>query len=202
MAHECKVLTAAARFSTRERGHIHGTLPQQVGHIGHGILCQGLVHHHAGAVVRELHLRCAAERLCHALGNLCHPLPDKRPGLVVGVGGADGAPHLGGVRDDIGSSSRRKPPGGQHAKIILGEFPGVDLLQCNVDMGRGRNGVDAVFRHGTMAAFAVHHNVVLLTACHGDAAARHQHLAQRQRHPGQHMEHDPGKSLRPAGIPA
>ena len=41
-----------------------------------------------------------------------------------------------------------------------------------------------------MAAFAMHHNVVLLTACHGDAAARHHHLAQRQRHPGQHMEHD------------
>ena len=47
-----------------------------------------------------------------------------------------------------------------------------------------------------MAALAVHGDVVLLTACHGDAAARHQHGAHWQGHPGQNVEHDSSIHLR------
>ena len=63
-------------------------------------------------------------------------------------------------------------------------------------MGRCGDGVDAGVGHGAMAALAVYGDVVLLTACHGDAAARHQHGAHGQGHPGQNMEHDRGVHLR------
>ena len=51
-------------------------------------------------------------------------------------------------------------------------------------------GVDAGVGHGAVAALAVHNDVILLAAGHGDAAARHQHHTGGQGHPGQHMEHD------------
>ena len=38
--------------------------------------------------------------------------------------------------------------------------------------------------------------MVLLTAGHRDAAARHQHRTYRQRHSGQHMEHHSGVHMR------
>ena len=60
-----------------------------------------------------------------------------------------------------------------------------------MDVCRRRDGVDALFRHGAVAALAVDDDVILLTACHGDAAAgRHQHHTGGDGHSAQHMEHD------------
>ena len=58
-----------------------------------------------------------------------------------------------------------------------------------MDVGRSRDGIDAVFRGRAVTALALDHDMVLLTAGHRDAAARHQHRTYRQRHSGQHMEH-------------
>ena len=68
----------------------------------------------------------------------------------------------------------------------------LDLLQRDVDVRRRRDGVDAGFGHGAVAALAMDGDVVLFAAGHRDAAARHQHCTYRQRHPGQHMEHHSG----------
>ena len=57
-------------------------------------------------------------------------------------------------------------------------------------MRRCGDGVDAGVGHGAVTALAVHNDVVLLAACHGDAAARHQHHTGGQGHPCQHVEHD------------
>lgn len=47
-----------------------------------------------------------------------------------------------------------------------------------------------------MTALALDHDMVLLTAGHRDAAARHQHRTYRQRHSGQHMEHHSSVHMR------
>ena len=72
----------------------------------------------------------------------------------------------------------------------------VDLLQSDVDVCRRRDGVDARFRHGAVAALAVDDDVILLAAGHGDAAVGHQHHAGGQGHPRDHMEHDRRIDLR------
>ena len=60
MTDKGKVLAAAAGLAAGENGHIHGTTAQQFGHIGQGILGKRRIHHHAGAVVAELHISSAA----------------------------------------------------------------------------------------------------------------------------------------------
>ena len=115
---------------------------------------------------------------------------DQGTDLLLRVHGADGAPHIGSIRDDVGSLACLEPAGGEHAKACGVQLAAVDLLQGNVDVRRCGDGVDAGVGHGAVAAFAVHNDVVLLAAGHGDAAARHQHHTGGQGHPGQHMEHD------------
>ena len=65
-----------------------------------------------------------------------------------------------------------------------------------MDVCRCGDGVDAGVGHGAVAALAVDGDVILLTACHGDAAARHQYGAHGQGHAGQNVEHDGGVHLR------
>ena len=190
MADEGKILTAAAGFAAGERGHVHSALAQQLGHIGQGIACQRGVYYHAGAVIAELHLGCAAVGGGHALRNFGHALVDKGADLLLRVYGADSAPHIGSIRDDIGSLAGLEPAGGEYTEPGGVQLAAVDLLQGNVDVRRCGDGVDAGVGHGAMPALAVHNDVVLLAAGHGDAAARHQHHTGGQGHPGQHMEHD------------
>ena len=42
MAHEGEILAAAAGLAAGESGHVHSTLPQQLGHIVHRILGEGV----------------------------------------------------------------------------------------------------------------------------------------------------------------
>ena len=196
MADKGKVLAAAAGLAAGEGGHVHGALAQQLGHIGQGITCQRLVHHHAGAVVTEFHLSGAAIGCRHALRDLGHALVDLLTDCALGVYRADGAPHVGCIRDDVGGLARLEPARGEHAELGRIQLAAVDLLQGNVDVGCCSDGVDAGVGHGAVAALAVDGDVVLLAACHGDAAARHQHRAHRQGHPGQNVEHHGSVHLR------
>ena len=196
VADKGKVLAAAAGLAAGEDGHIHGTTAQQFGHIGQGILGKRRIHHHAGAVVAELHISSAAIGCRHALRDLGHALVDLLAHGTFGVHRADSAPHIGRIRDDVGCLASFKPARGEHAKLGGVQLTAVDLLQGNVDVGRCGDGVDAGVGHGAMAALAVYGDVVLLTACHGDAAARHQHGANGQGHPGQNVEHHGSVHLR------
>ena len=58
-----------------------------------------------------------------------------------------------------------------------------------MDVSGRSDGVDTGVGHRAVAALAVDGDVVLLAACHGDAAAGHKHCANRQRHPGQNVKH-------------
>ena len=95
VADEGEVLAAAARLAARELGHIHCALAHKLGHIGHCISGEGVVHHHAGAIVAESDPGGAAVGRRHALCDLGHPLVDQLTDLVFGVDGADGAPCRG-----------------------------------------------------------------------------------------------------------
>ena len=190
MADKGEVLAAAAGLAAGERGHIHRFLAQQLGHIGQGIARQRGVHHHAGAVIAELHLGGAAVGGGYALCNLGHALMDKGTDLLLRVHSADGAPHIGRIRDDVGGLACLEPAGSEHAEACGVQLAAVDLLQGNVDVRRCGDGVDAGVGHRAVATLAVHNDVVLLAAGHGDAAARHQHHPSGQGHPGQYMEHD------------
>ena len=147
-------------------------------------------------MVAEFHLSGAAIGCRHALRNLGHALVDLLTHGTFGVHRADSAPHIGRIRDDVGGLARLEPARGEHAKLGGVQLTAVDLLQGNVDVGRCSDGVDAGVGHGAVAALAVDGDVVLLAACHGDAAARHQHRTHRQGHPGQNVEHHRGIHLR------
>ena len=115
---------------------------------------------------------------------------DEGADLLLRVHGADGAPHIGSIRDDVGGLACLEPAGGEHAKACGVQLAAVDFLQGNVDVRRCGDGVDAGVGHGAVAALAVYNDVVLLAAGHGDAAARYQHHTGGQGHPSQNMEHD------------
>ena len=110
------------------------TTLHEVGHIVHRILGEGLVHHHAGAVIGEGYLCGAAEGRRHALRDLGHAGSDEFAGLILRVGGTDGPPHLGHIRDDIGCRTSLKAAGGQHTEVAGLQLPAVDLLQGDVDV--------------------------------------------------------------------